>query len=99
MIKFLLKKNHCSILKSFCNMQNDNGTKNKHQIFVTKFSITKTGILKMLQEVYGDFSKSRTTVFEWHKKFVEGRENMENDPKSGRLSTSQTNTNIKTGKS
>ena len=29
--------------------------------------------LKMLHDVYGDSSMSRTRVFEWHKRFVEGR--------------------------
>ena len=34
-------------------------------------------------------------VFEWHKRFVEGREDVEDDPKSGRPCTSTTDTNIK----
>ena len=50
--------------------------------------------LKMLRDVYGDSSMSRTRVFEWHKRFVEGREDVEDDPKSGRPSTSTTDTNI-----
>ena len=37
---------------------------------------------------------SRTRVFEWHKQFLEGREDVEEDPKSGRLCTSTTDTNI-----
>ena len=49
----------------------------------------------MLRDVYGDSSMSRTRVFEWHKRFVEGREDVEDDPKSGRLCTSTTDTNIK----
>ena len=49
----------------------------------------------MLCDVYGDSSMSRTRVFEWHKRFVEGREDVENDPKSGRPCTSTTDTNIK----
>ena len=47
----------------------------------------------MLRDVYGDSSMSRTKVFEWHKRFVEGRED---DPKSGRPCTSTTDTNIET---
>ena len=43
---------------------------------------------------YGDSSTSRTRVFEWHKRFVEGREDVEDDPKSGRPCTSTTDTNI-----
>ena len=37
---------------------------------------------------------SRTRVFEWHKRFVESREDMEDGPKSGRPYTSTTDTNI-----
>ena len=48
----------------------------------------------MLRDVYGDSSMSRTRVFEWHKRFVEGREDVEDDPKSERHCTSTTNTNI-----
>ena len=37
---------------------------------------------------------SRTRVFEWHKRFVEGREDVEDDPKSGRHYTSTTDANF-----
>ena len=37
---------------------------------------------------------SRPRVFEWHKRFKSGREEVENDPKSGWLSTTKTNENI-----
>ena len=53
-----------------------------------------TETMKMLHDVYGDSSLSRTRVFEWHKRFVEDRENVENDLKSGRPCTSTTDTNI-----
>ena len=36
----------------------------------------------------------RTRVFEWRKRFVEGRENVEDDPKSGRPCPSTTDANI-----
>ena len=49
----------------------------------------------MLRDAYGDSSMSRTRVFEWHKQFVKGREDVEDDPKSGRPCTSTTDTNIK----
>ena len=32
---------------------------------------------------------SRTRAFEWHKRFKEGREEVEDDPRSGRRSTSR----------
>ena len=50
-----------------------------------------TETLKLLRDVYGDSSMSRTRVFKWHKRFVEGRED---DLKSERPCTSTTDTNI-----
>ena len=49
--------------------------------FCVKLGKTETETLKMLRDIYGDSSMSRTRVFEWHKRFVEGREDMEDDPK------------------
>lgn len=37
---------------------------------------------------------SRSRVFEWHKRFKEGREEVEDDPRSGRPSTSRTDDNV-----
>ena len=37
---------------------------------------------------------SRTRIFEWHKRFREGKEDMEDDPRSGRPTTSRTNENV-----
>ena len=48
----------------------------------------------MLQQVYGEEPMSRTRAFEWHKRFKEGREEVEDDPRSGRPSTSRTVDNI-----
>ena len=64
--------------------------------FCVKLEKTATETLKMLHDGYGDSSMSRTRVFEWHERFVEGREDVEDDPKSGRpcTSTSTTDTNI-----
>ena len=63
--------------------------------FCVKLRKTAAESLKMLCDVYGDSSMSRTRVFEWHKRFVEGRKDVEDDPKSGRPCTSTTDTNIK----
>ena len=48
----------------------------------------------MLQEVYGGETMSRSRVFEWHKRFKEGREDVEDDSRSGRPSTSRTADNV-----
>jgi transposase len=43
----------------------------------------------MLQSVYDDEALSRRIVSEWFKRFKDGRENFEDDPSSGRPSTSR----------
>ena len=48
----------------------------------------------MLQEVYGDEVMSRSCVFDWHRRFKEGREDVDDDPRAGRPSTSKTEENI-----
>ena len=63
--------------------------------FCVKLGKMATETLKALRDVYGDSSMSRTRVFEWHKQFEEGREDVEDDPKSRRPCTSTTDTNIK----
>ena len=48
----------------------------------------------LLTEVYGDQCLSHTQVFEWFKKFKEGRDYVGDDPKSGRPSTAKTQENV-----
>ncbi|KAG5333087.1 MOS1T transposase, partial [Acromyrmex heyeri] len=52
---------------------------------------------KLLKEAYGENSLSRARVFEWYKRFSEGRESTEDDQRPGRpvsVSTPQTVTKI-----
>ena len=48
----------------------------------------------MLQQVYQKHTLSHSTVFLWHKRFKEGREDVEDDPRGGRPSTSRNETNV-----
>ncbi|KAJ8962487.1 hypothetical protein NQ318_000875 [Aromia moschata] len=59
--------------------------------FLVKLEKICTEAYVMLKEVYGDECLSRTQVFEWFKRFKEGRETTEDGP-----STSKTNENIET---
>ena len=63
--------------------------------FCVKLRKIATETLKMLCDVYGDSSMSRTQVFEWQEQFVEGREDVKDDSKLGKPCTSTTDTNIK----
>ncbi|GFX16250.1 protein GVQW3 [Trichonephila clavipes] len=47
-----------------------------------------------LQQAYGDSVLSRAQVFRWFKAFSEGRESIENEPRSGRPSVSETAENV-----
>ena len=62
--------------------------------FLVKLEKTPTEALAMLQQVYGEDAMGRTQLFEWHKKFKEGREDLADDPRSGRPSTSRHEDNI-----
>ena len=55
---------------------------------------TPSDALGMLQEVYGDETMSCSHVFEWHKRFKEGLEDVEDDSRSERPSTSRTADNV-----
>ena len=64
--------------------------------FLVCLGKTPTEAPKMLQEVYGDVAMSRTRrLFEWHRRFKEGREEVEDDHRSRRPSTSRTDENVK----
>ena len=62
--------------------------------FLVCLGKTTTEALKLLQKVYGDDTVSRTRLFEWHSRFKDGREEVEDDHRSGRPSTSRTDENV-----
>lgn len=62
--------------------------------FLVKLGKSATETYTLLKEVYGDECLSRSQVFEWYKKFKEGREDIEDDPRPGRPRTSKTDDNI-----
>lgn len=48
----------------------------------------------LLKEAYGNEVMSRARVFDWHKRFKEGREDVRDDARSGRPVTHRTDENI-----
>ena len=62
--------------------------------FLVKLGKCPAECLKLLKEVYGEHVMSKTRVYEWHKRFKSGREEVEDDHKSGRPSTAKTPDNI-----
>ena len=65
-----------------------------HLKFLIKLRKTPTECFKLLKKVYGKDVMSRTQIFEWHKRFEKGREEVENDPKTERPFTTRTYENI-----
>ena len=62
--------------------------------FLVRLGKTPTETFNFLQEVYGDATMSRTRIFGRKKRFREGREDVEDDPRSGSTKTSRTNENV-----
>ena len=62
--------------------------------FFVKLGESATDTYEKLQRAYGEHSLSRAHVFRWHKSFLEGREQVEDEPRAGRLTTSKTEDNV-----
>ena len=62
--------------------------------FLVKLRKTPIECFKLLKEVYGEDVMSIMQIFEWHKRFEKGREEVEDDPKTGRPSTMRKDKNI-----
>lgn len=62
--------------------------------FCVKLGESASVTFEKLKQVYGEHCLSRAQVFRWHKLFLEGRENVEDDPRSGRPSTAKTDENV-----
>lgn len=50
--------------------------------------------LARLQEAYGKHSMKKSSVFEWHRRFKEGREDVHDDARSGQPKTQRTKENV-----
>ncbi|GFV45528.1 protein GVQW3 [Trichonephila clavipes] len=62
--------------------------------FPFKLGKTATETYNLLKEVYGSECLSRARVFEWFKRFQDGRQDVEDNSRSGRPSTSKTDENV-----
>ena len=62
--------------------------------FCVKSEIKCNKVCEMLTKAYGDSSMSKTRVYEWYKRFQDGREDVEDDERPGRPSTSITDENV-----
>jgi len=62
--------------------------------FCVKLNESATETFASLTEAYGDTTLSRTMIFKWHKAFKKGRENVEDDTRSGRPIWSTNDQNV-----
>jgi len=62
--------------------------------FLVKLGKGGNEIREMLVQVYGDNAMSKTAVYEWVKRFAEGRESVTDEERSGRPATRRTEENI-----
>jgi len=62
--------------------------------FLVKLGKNGPEIHHMSQRYYGECALKEITVFKWVKRFREGREDLKDDARSGRPSTSRGNQNI-----
>ncbi|KAM7236005.1 hypothetical protein CapIbe_013191 [Capra ibex] len=63
--------------------------------FCVKLNKSASETHHLLKEAYGDEVMSRARVFDWHKRFKKGREDIRDDARSGRPVTHRTDENIK----
>jgi hypothetical protein len=48
--------------------------------FCVKTSKSASEMLALLTVAYGEYAMKKSSVFEWHRRFKEGREDMRDDP-------------------
>ena len=63
--------------------------------FLTRLNWKPVKIIKALQQVYGESAPCRAVVYNWIKRFKEGREQLKDDLREGRPSTSKNQENIR----
>lgn len=62
--------------------------------FLVKLGKSPIESYGMLRQAYGEAMMSRASVYKWHKRFCDGRDVVQDDPKSGRPLTIKTEANI-----
>jgi hypothetical protein len=62
--------------------------------FCVKIGKSASETLALLTVAYGEYAVKNSSVFEWHRRFKEGREDVQDDPRSGQRKTQRTDTNV-----
>jgi hypothetical protein len=64
--------------------------------FCVKIGKSASETLALLTVVYGEYAIKKSSVFEWHRWFKEGREHVQDDPRSGQPKTQRKDANVDT---
>ena len=59
--------------------------------FCVKLGRKGVETFEMFRTVFGELCLSHTRIFKWHQRFKEGQNSADDNPRSGRLTTSKTN--------
>ena len=62
--------------------------------FCVRLKKSATETLNLLQEAFHENALKKTAVFDWHKRFREGRRSLEDDHRTGRPQTAATEENV-----
>ena len=94
----LLRQGHAPCRSIYCTLVEQKMDQFLEQRYAIKFCVKmgKNGAetLEMLRKAYGDGAMKQSQTFMWHKRFREGRESVNDDDRSGRPSTSQTDDSV-----
>ena len=58
--------------------------------FCMKIGKSASDKLALLTVAYGEYAMKKSSVFEWHRRFNEGREDVQDDPRIGQPKTQRT---------
>jgi len=62
--------------------------------FCVKIGKSGSETLALLILVYGEYAMKKSSVFEWRRRFKEGREDVQDDPRSGQPKTERTDADV-----
>ena len=75
-------------------MSDKNLEQRKNIKFFVKIGKSASETLALLTVAYGEYAMREWSVFEWHRRFKEGRENVQDDPRTGQPHTQRTDANV-----
>jgi hypothetical protein len=62
--------------------------------FCVKIGKNAGGMLALLTVAYSEYATKKLSVFEWHRRFKEGQEDVQDDSRSGQPKTQRTDANV-----